>query len=185
MWARQITGHCCPFSTLCCNSLVMIYKVFISGLIIIAMHLLIIYIGGLIIKWYRICKLKSLTIELFSMCRFVEVYKNVLFTCQQKTVKCHFLWFLAFFQPTLTFEQRAMLTDDYTDESGALCSQSWQPCSQLQLTLSTGSDQTSQKCDCFSSRAWPEEIKPEVGLMPAGTINLLFISNPLDHHGLF
>ena len=97
MWARQITGHCCPFSTLCCNSLVMIYKVFISGLIIIAMHLLIIYIGGLIIKWYRICKLKSLTIELFSMCRFVEVYKNVLFTCQQKTVKCNFLWFLAFF----------------------------------------------------------------------------------------
>lgn len=88
-----------------------------------------------------------------------------------------------FFQLILTSEQHDMLTNDCTDESGELCSQSWQPHSQLQLTLSTGSDQTSQKRDCFSSRAWPVEIKPEVGLMPAGTINLLFISNLLDHLG--
>lgn len=56
---------------------------------------------------------------------------------------------------------------------------------QLQLTLSTGWDQTIQENDCFSSQTWPEEIKPEVGLMPAGTVNLLFIFNLLDHLRLF
>lgn len=56
---------------------------------------------------------------------------------------------------------------------------------QLQLTLSTGWDQTIQEQDSFSSRAWPEEIKLEVGLMPAGTVNLLFIFNLLDHLRLF
>lgn len=97
-------------------------------------------------------------------------------------IKCRSLLFLALFQLTLTFHT---LTNDCLDESGELCSQSWQPLGRLQLTLSTGSDQTSQKRDCFGSRAWPEEIKPEVGLMPAGAINLLFISNLLDHRRLF
>lgn len=46
----------------------------------------------------------------------------------------------------------------------------------------TGSDQTGQNHDCFSSQAWPQEIKPQAGLMPAWTINLLFIANLKDHH---
>lgn len=35
------------------------------------------------------------------------------------------------------------------------------------------------------SVAWPGEIRPALGLMPAGSISLLLISNLLDHRSLF
>lgn len=90
---------------------------------------------------------------------------------------------LACFQTTLMFEKHDKLSDNCMRWVRSTLRVSHDnPLSELLPTPLTGSDQTGQNHDCFSSQAWPKEIKPQVGLMPAGTINLLFIAKLMDHH---
>ena len=86
------------------------------------------------------------------------------------------------FKTSLTFEQHDVPTSDCTRWVGSalqsLVATPWSwPCQRARI-------KPGGILAVFSTRAWPRETKPEAGLMPAGIINLFFISNLLGQPGL-